>query len=146
MSPEDARELFRRHGLRCTKQREVIYAELASSTLHPSAEELYQSSKAADPELSLATVYNTLDTFCECGLARRITPGSGGPCRYDADVSDHVHVSLDGGRLVDAPLDVSDAILDRLPQAVLDELERRLGVRIRGVNIQFIAARDGIDG
>ncbi len=146
MSPEDIRELFRRHNLRCTKQREVIYAELASTTLHPSAEELYQSSKAADPEISLATVYNTLDTLCECGLARRITPGSGGPCRYDADVSDHVHVSMDGGRLVDAPPDVSCAILDRVPQPVLEDLERRLRVRIRGVNIQFIASRDGNDG
>ncbi|MEM9373197.1 MAG: Fur family transcriptional regulator [Planctomycetota bacterium] len=114
-SIDRAREIFRDHGVRCTRQREIVYASLASTDTHPTVEDLLLRVRAADPGISQATVYNTLDTLVSCGLAHRIPSRSaGGPCRYDADVSPHVHLTLPDGRVIDAPQAVSEAILSAL--------------------------------
>jgi len=137
---QNVRSIFERHGLRCTRQRERIYAALACTNAHPTAEELFKSVQDGEPGLSLATVYNTLEAFTECGLVRRIPcPSGSGACRYDADVSDHVHVTSADGRVMDLPSDLSDRLLRAVPASVLAEMERRLGVRVETVNIQIVA-------
>lgn len=140
---DGARELFARHGLRCTRQRELLYEALCACTSHPTAEELFRmthrSEGAADPDpLSLATVYNTLDALIACGLARRLA-SPGGPTRYDADVTDHVHVSTGDGRILDLPPDLSERVLSRVPESLLDEIGRRMGVRVAGLTVQVHA-------
>ena len=142
------RELFELHGLRCTKQRERMYAALAATKSHPTAEDLYTAVRLSEPGMSLATVYNTLEAFTEVGLARRLA-NTAGASRYDADIRDHVHVALADGRLIDVPQDLSERLLAGLPESVLHDLERRLGVRVGGVSIQVVAAdaarRNGAD-
>ena len=134
------RELFERRGLRCTRQREQIYEALACTRSHPTADELFQAVRASEPGLSLATIYNTLDAFAECGLARRLAcPSGNGPCRYDADVSEHVHMALRDGRLLDLPPDLSGRLLSDISPTVLKELEGRLGVRVAGLSVQVLA-------
>jgi Fur family transcriptional regulator, peroxide stress response regulator len=135
---EDVRDLFRTHNLRCTRQRECVYSALAATTTHPTAEELHRTVHFTDPGLSLATVYNTLEALVTCGLGKRLA--GDGPCRYDADMSPHVHVSLPGGRLMDMPLDLSEKVLAGLSQALLQEIEGRLGVRVGAVNVSLSAA------
>ena len=39
------RELFSHHGIRCTRQREDIYAALHASRAHPTADELFQDAR-----------------------------------------------------------------------------------------------------
>lgn len=143
----DVRELFARHGLRCTRQRELVYEALAATRCHPTAEELLHltSSRVAPGEaaLSLATVYNTLEVFTEVGLARRLPcPQGTGACRYDADTTDHVHLARADGQIVDLPQDLSDGLLSRLPPDLLAEVQRRMGVRVSGVSLQVVAGRD----
>ncbi len=133
------RGLLERHGLRCTKQREQIYGALAATRSHPTAEDLFAAVRVSEPGMSLATVYNTLEALTEVGLARRLASPSGA-CRYDADTSNHVHLMMDDGRLVDLPEDLSERLVAGVPQSVLDELARRLGVRVAGVSIQVAAA------
>lgn len=112
---ERARAMFRDHGIRCTRQRELVYIALASTDTHPTAEDLLTSVRGEDPGISQATVYNTLDTLTGCGLARRLpSRAAGGACRYDADLRPHVHLTLPDGRVIDAPEGVSDAILGAL--------------------------------
>lgn len=138
-----ARLVFRDHGVRCTRQRELVYAALASTDTHPTVEDLLAGVRAAEPGISQATVYNTLDTLVGCGLARRLPARSaGGPCRYDADVHPHVHLTLPDGRVVDAPGSVSDAILNALDGAAMGHL----GVRsdqITGVHIDLAEPGQG---
>jgi Fur family transcriptional regulator, peroxide stress response regulator len=136
------REIFDRHELRCTRQREQIYIALTETRSHPTAEELFQmvAADSREPTLSLATVYNALEAFTECGLVRRIPcPTGSGACHYDADTSEHVHLAMQDGQLVDVPTDLSRELLNHLPAPVLAELERRMGVRIRGVSVQIVA-------
>ncbi|MEL6328613.1 MAG: transcriptional repressor [Planctomycetota bacterium] len=134
----DLRETFREHGLRCTRQREVIYEALAATKAHPTAEELHEMVRRIEPGLSLATVYNTLEAFSETGLCRKLAgKGGNGASRYDADVTPHVHIALKDGRVVDVPADLSSAMLGAVPPRTLAELEERLGVKITGVNVDL---------
>ena len=50
-------------GLKVTPQRIAIYRELAGSMQHPSTEMIYKNIKDYYPNISLTTVYRTLETF-----------------------------------------------------------------------------------
>jgi Fe2+ or Zn2+ uptake regulation protein len=132
------REMFAQHGLRCTRQREQVYAALVASKAHPTAEELFQAVRGGDEGLSLATVYNTLEAFTRVGLCRRLS-AAGGVCRYDGMADEHVHLVTGDGRIMDVPEDLSGRILGGLSPEVLAELEQRMGVRVRGVTVQVVA-------
>ena len=137
---EELRAIFAQNGLRTTRQREVVYQILAGSAMHPTADEPMERVHAVDPEVSQATIYNTLDAFVSCALARRIpSPNSGGACRYDADIGEHVHLLLKDGRVMDVPMDLSKQILDAIPQSVLEELKARTGVDLFDINIELVA-------
>ena len=136
--PAELRTLFREHGLRCTRQRQQIYAARAATKSHPTADELHAAVRDAEGGLSLATVYNTLEAFTERGLCRRLPAANGsGPCRFDADLGRHAHIVLDDGRVLDLPGDLYQQIASEIPQTVLDEIERRLGVRVDGASLQL---------
>lgn len=139
------RELFRRHGLRWTRQRELLYAELARCDLdHPTAEELLNSARIKDPGLSLATVYNSLEAFSESGLCRRLSSvEASGPCRFDVHTHDHAHVLTADGRVMDLPGDLSRRLMDSIPPDILTEVERSTGIRVDRVSMQFIARSGG---
>ena len=100
MDLSGVRDRLSRQGIRCTSQREHIFAALCATDRHPTAEELFQAVRVSSPGVSLATVYNTLEVFTSRGLCRRLaTPQGVGACRYDADVSDHAHVITTNSRL-----------------------------------------------
>lgn len=137
LPPEAIRDLFRERALRHTRQREVVYAALATTKAHPTADELYTSVQASDADLSLATVYNTLDALVEAGLARRV-PSGAGPCRFDADISEHAHLITHDGAVRDLPDDLSKRLIGALPADALREIAERLGVTIDRVNVQVV--------
>lgn len=132
---ETARGRLREHGVRPTRQRELVYLTLACTDTHPTADELLTAVRLEDASVSQATVYNTLETLTGCGLARRLpSRAAGGPCRYDADLRPHVHLTMPDGRVMDAPHGVSEAILNALQAPGLSDLglspERVAGVHI----------------
>ena len=136
---EEHRDLFAAHGLRCTRQRQVVYAALAGTREHPTAEAIYEAVREDAAGISLATVYNTLETLSQCGLCRKLaTPG--GPTRFDAVTSEHAHVVGADGSMVDLPGDLSDRVMAgvRDPELIA-EIERRLGVRVGRISIQLAA-------
>ena len=91
----------------------------------------------ADPGLSLATVYNTLEALLERGLGRRISGDGSGPCRYDAEMEPHIHVMVGDGRLMDVPPDLSRKLLAGMPPELIREIEERMSVKISGVSVQL---------
>lgn len=139
----DHRALFAAHGLRCTRQRQVVYAALAGTREHPTAEAIYDSVKgsaeAGDGTISLATVYNTLETLTQRGLCRKLaTPG--GPTRFDAITDEHAHVIAPDGSMVDLPDDLSHRVMAgvRDPELIA-EIEQRLGVTVGRISIHLAA-------
>jgi Fe2+ or Zn2+ uptake regulation protein len=124
----------------------ALYDALRECCCHPTAEELYHMARTRVTRLSLATVYNTLEALHAAGLARKL-PTENGCSRYDADTSDHLHVQMSNARLQDVPMELSQRLLDRLPQDVIDEIGRHVGVEIAGVSLTLIAKadRDGAD-
>lgn len=92
---------LRARGGRTTRQRRAIHGALAARHDHPTAEDLHASLKRRLPDLSLATVYRTLDVLVRAGLASRLAQAPG-PARYDARVDEHDHTRCLGcGRIDD---------------------------------------------
>jgi Fur family peroxide stress response transcriptional regulator len=143
-SSDRIRELFRGNELRHTRQRELVYSALSSSKLHPTAEDLFHQVRIADAELSLATVYNTLEAFCTAGLARRVPAGSG-PCRFDADMREHAHLVCADGGVSDLPEDLSRQLLAAISPGALAEIAHRLGVVVERVNVQVHAHQESAE-
>ncbi len=135
-----ARDVLRRHGIRCTRQREVIYDALRASKAHPTAEQLLGMVRDSDPKMSLATVYNTLEALAENGLARRIaSPVGNGPSRYDADISRHVHLTLADGRVLDLPDELAEAIKNAIPADLRERMSRQAGGDVGPIHVELIA-------
>lgn len=135
-------ELFAEHGLRCTRQRRTLYEALQATNKHPTADELFASVSSspahAQHKISLATVYNTLEAFCQAGLAIKL-PGKGSCSRYDASTHSHLHMrDAKTGKVVDAPHDISQILLSNLPQKVLDQIQDQLGFKVDQVQIELV--------
>lgn len=78
-------------GLKVTPQRLAIYDELIKAKDHPSANDLYKRVRKALPNISFDTVYRTLLSFTEIGLAH-LVEGYGELRRFDPDVDNHHHL------------------------------------------------------
>lgn len=77
-------------GLRMTSQREHVYRTLLNETDHPTADDVYLRAKADMPEISIATVYNTLDALVKCGLIKQVNVERTAT-RYCSNMKEHCH-------------------------------------------------------
>ena len=77
-------------GLRSTPQREVVYGVLLKKRDHPTADEVFVRVKSELPTISLATVYNCLETLVQCDLVRAVN-FERGPTRYCPNLRPHAH-------------------------------------------------------
>ena len=142
---DQSAKLFAEHDLRCTKQRKAIYSALTQTRCHPTADELYRQVQNKLPGVSLATVYNTLEAFNDAGLIMKLPDaGSNGSARYDAHREPHTHLrDRCTGRVADAPDDISQMILDHLPQEVLDTIRARTGFTVDEVQVELVGKFEG---
>jgi Fur family iron response transcriptional regulator len=112
---DDCVDLLRQAGLRPTRQRLVLAAFLFSKGgRHVTAEMLHAEAVGADMQISMATVYNTLNQFTEAGLLRQIGV-DGSKSFFDTNPSIHHHFYVDHeNRLFDVP--EPGVAIDQLPQ------------------------------
>lgn len=104
-------------GLRATPQREVVYQMLLEKRDHPTADEVFARVKAELPTISLATVYNCLETLVTCNLVRQVN-FERGPTRYCPNLQPHAHFHDEkSGQThdIDLPHGVMDSIKAILP-------------------------------
>jgi Fur family peroxide stress response transcriptional regulator len=78
-------------GHRLTHQRLEIFRELASTTEHPSAEDIYNGVHVRMPTISLDTVYRTLLSLEHFGLVKRVHAFDD-RARFDANLTPHQHL------------------------------------------------------
>ena len=88
---EHFRELAAKHGLAVTHQRQVVYEAVIASQGHYSPEDIYAAVRRRIPSISLATVYNNLRLFIECGLLREVTPHAS-TLLVDGNLEPHHHL------------------------------------------------------
>ncbi len=93
ISLEEIKHKLTAYGIKATHQRLVVYDSLQKMRFHPSAEEVYSLIHPENPSISLATVYNTLDSFVEARLITKVSSEEG-KSRYDFNITDHHHIHL----------------------------------------------------
>ena len=125
-------EALRARGQRVTSQRLVIHRLLRERAGHVSADDVLAAVADRLPNVSLPTVYATLELLEELGLVRRVG-FVGGRVLYDSRLDEHHHAACSVcGRVedVDAPVDVAPAV-EAAGRAGFAEL--RAGLVVSGV-------------
>ncbi|MGD0256056.1 MAG: Fur family transcriptional regulator [Acidimicrobiales bacterium] len=123
-------ERLRQRGWRLTAQRRVVAETLVGDHVHLTAEAVHAAAQAVLPEISMATVYNTLKELVGMGEVLEISVGNG-PKRYDPNTAiAHQHLlCMRCGTLRDvAPK--GEAGLTLPP-------DQRHGFQVVGVDIMF---------
>jgi Fur family transcriptional regulator, peroxide stress response regulator len=87
---ENLHSALKRKGLRPTKQRMSVYEVILGKKDHPNAEEILLRVRSILPTISLATVYNCLDTLVDCGLVRQVNLDRS-PSRFCPNLRPHAH-------------------------------------------------------
>jgi len=77
-------------GHRLTRQRRKVFDVLHARRDHPTATEVFVRVKNDLPSISLATVYNCLETLVDCGMVRQVHFDRE-PTRYCANLQEHGH-------------------------------------------------------
>jgi Fur family peroxide stress response transcriptional regulator len=96
-------ETISQKGFRFTGQRRAVYDALMAQRDHPTATDVFLRVKQEMPTISLATVYNCLETLTECGLVRHVNIERQ-PSRYCANTQEHGHFFCDScGTVIDVP-------------------------------------------
>jgi len=67
------KEELRRRGYKLTEPRLAIIEYMIGVKGHPGVQEIYEGVKAEMPGIGIATVYRTIDLFCELGILRALT-------------------------------------------------------------------------
>lgn len=110
------RERLKKASLRPTRQRLALVRLLfGAGNRHATPEHLYEEAKQAGIQVSLATIYNTLNHFTSAGLLRQITLAQG-KTFFDTNTGLHHHFYDETSQqLFDLPVEALH--LEHLPQA-----------------------------
>ena len=88
-------------GLKMTGQRKIILKVLDDAEDHPSVEAVYERAKSADPTISMATVYRTLNLLDELQLVIR-RDFNEKFSRYDMNTDHHHHlIDVESGEVIE---------------------------------------------
>ena len=99
-----ATSLVIKAGMRMTQQRRAVLETILSSHDHPTAAMIYERTKANMPGISLATVYNCLESMAETGIINHLNFDNG-PARFCPNLEPHVHLLDDEtNRVLDVQL------------------------------------------
>jgi Fur family peroxide stress response transcriptional regulator len=111
-------DALRRAGLRMTPQRQTICAYLAGTDRHPTPYQVYADVSGAHPEISRATVYNTLNILQQLGAIAEVSFGAD-HTHYDTNPEPHINlICLRCHKIVDF---AGELALDEVNQRILRE-------------------------
>lgn len=83
---------LRRRGIRLTRQRRLILDAMANCHCHVTAEELHRQIAPLHPDISLSTIYRTLERLLELRLIAVTDLGGGRVCYEVLDHTRHHHL------------------------------------------------------
>ena len=125
---------------RYSRKREAILSVIRGTSVHPTADWIYQQLKPTHPDLSLGTVYRNLALFREQGLVKSVGVVAGQE-HFDGHLEPHSHfICSKCGAVVDLRTLTLDSSLD-------GEVERQYGLSVSGHDLTFhgvcAACREG---
>jgi Fur family transcriptional regulator, ferric uptake regulator len=127
-------QLCAEKGLKMTDQRRVIAKVLSEAVDHPDVEELYHRASAADPRISIATVYRTVKLWEEANILERHDFGDGRARYEEAPEIHHDHlIDINSGEIIE----FRNEEIERLQQ----EVAKRLGFRLVGHRLELFGVR-----
>ncbi|MGX7107770.1 Fur family transcriptional regulator [Hutsoniella sourekii] len=107
---QDSVDRLKQANIRMTPQRKAILSYMIKSKSHPTIDEIYHDLMDDDFEMSLATVYNNLNTLVELGLVEEMK-FSDITSRYDFLDRNHQHIlCTECGKIGDFVFDDVSAI------------------------------------
>lgn len=140
---------LRMAGLRMTDQRRVVCKWLAHTDQHPTPYQVYEGIAATHPEISRATIYNTLNTLQQLGAIIEINMGAD-ETHYETDPSAHANlICLRCHKVVDfhPHENVANAVQAGSGFLLNPELSTTLGDEIRrATGFQALSAHTDILG
>ena len=109
---DDLSTALRERGMRVTPQRVVLHRALRELDRHVTAEELLDSVADRLPNVSLPTIYATLELLEELGMVRRVQRA--GTTLFDPRIEPHHHlVCTVCGAMEDLDCELDTATLER---------------------------------
>lgn len=111
-------------GMRMTEQRRVIARVIEKAVDHPDVEELHRRAASVDSNISLSTVYRTVNLFEEAGLIAKHDFKDGHGARFEP-APDHHHdhlIDVRTGKVVEFTNSEIEALQEKIAQ--------RLGYRL----------------
>jgi Fur family transcriptional regulator, peroxide stress response regulator len=128
--PAEMMAALKAAGLRLTPQRGAICRSLANDKTHPTAQTLYARMRLEFPNISLATIYNTLETLASAGLISELGEAGDNTKHYDADPAPHVNVICTNCHRID---DYPAATLEGVAKKVTEDL----GYALQGARVVY---------
>ncbi len=103
-SREHTDSLIKSVGVRITRQRRAVLDTILASEDHPTASEIFQRASEKTRGLSLATVYNCLETLAQAHIINQLNFDSG-PARFCPNLIPHAHfVDMETNEVYDVHL------------------------------------------
>lgn len=100
-SVDRAKTALKENNIRLTPQRMELIEILSNDNKHWTVDELHQLLNARMPSVSITTVYNNINLFCQINLVKEIQFGEG-LSKYEWKKEDHYHIVCNEcGNIVD---------------------------------------------
>lgn len=126
------KEKIQHTGLKATPQRIAVYKEMQNLG-HACADMVAENLKESFPSLTVATIYNVLDSFVEVGLlVKRFS--SNNKMYFDVNTYDHIHIY---DEQLNAYKDYNDPVLVKMVTDYLNNVEIP-NFKFRTVDIQIL--------
>lgn len=140
LTDRQLRSAFNAAGLRLTKQRLLICRDLAGRYDHPDVERVYRAVKPRLRQISLFTVYRTMNALEAAGMVRRVATWKG-HARYDGNVEAHAHFLCEKcGRIDDVDTHGACHEMPELARKCVAGTVRRVDMMIVGECAACLAA------
>jgi Fur family transcriptional regulator, peroxide stress response regulator len=99
------KQALKSRDLRPTRQRTCVYGVILDKRDHPTADDIHLRVREKLPSISLATIYNCLETLVECELVKQVHLDRA-PTRFCPNRTPHAHFHCrDSGQVFDVSLD-----------------------------------------
>lgn len=119
---------LRAAGYRITRQRKAILNYLAKTDVHPSAQQVFLAAKKDFPGMSLATVYNTLETLTRMGLIK-VVDFQARDNRHETNLSPHINlICTECGKIQD---------FEEGPTIHASEVKQKFGFEIKDFRLEY---------